>query len=312
MNNTWPLQPVMSTSCVAGYGMCVSLKHGLAIVSGWDRLWAYSLSDGHLVRGCAAGHMGDMVPPADFVTGGLCLSPDGDNILLAERKGHRVREVRIADASLVRFIGERVLQSPHSVDCNADVLVVSEACHCISVLSWHDGELVTRFGSKGSGPGQLCTPRGLRLLVDGSGLVVADRDNHRLCVFGMGGEFVHTIGSQKQGLNLPMDVLECASGGGFAVANFWANNLLYVADTGVVEGTYSTGIDGNDDYGTEFSYPSALAALPDDKLVIRDDDTIRIYRGRTLRHAWISVCVVIAMATWRTGGAPKRARSGDA
>jgi hypothetical protein len=166
--------------------MCVAVQHGLFAVSDSeaDQLHMYSLVDGTLVR--SVGSKGNGKGQFSFYLGGLCVSPDGDSVLVAEDMyNRRVQEVRIMDGSWVRFIGIGVLKKPEYVDCNADVIAVSESSnHRISVLSWMDGSVRARFGSFGSGPGQLFSPRGVRLLADGSGVVVVDMNNHRLCVHG--------------------------------------------------------------------------------------------------------------------------------
>jgi hypothetical protein len=262
----------------------------------------YSLADGSLVR--SVGRKGQFM----FVWGGLFVGPDGDSVLVAEYYRDRVQQVRIVDGSWMRFIGEGVLNKPQCVDCNADVIVVSENCDRISVLSWADGSLRAQFGSKGSGPGQLNDPRGVRLLANGRGLVVAD-GGHRLCVFTLSGEFLEAVGSWEQGLCGPYDVLECASDGGFIVANRAAHNLIKLSRVGVKAGVY--GKEGGGD--GEFNLPATLAALPDGGLVVRDwyGKRFQVFHGLELRKAWITVCVTLATREWRTSDTAKRARVGD-
>jgi hypothetical protein len=265
------LVPVFTrkAACARGVGMCVALKHGLVIVSDsstWDTraLHMHSLADGSLVR--RIGSAGSGEGQFSFNYGGLCVSPDGDSVLVAECYNNRVQQVRIVDGSWVRFVGEGVLREPQYVDCNADVIAVSENCHRISVLSWADGSVRAQLGSGGSGPGQLFYPCGVRLLADGSGVVVADCYNHRLCVFALRGEFVAAVGSEEQGLNNPYDVLECASDGSFIVANWLGNNLVKLSRDGANIGVYGKLGGGNG----EFNYPTALAALPDGGMVVRE------------------------------------------
>ncbi len=288
MGTMWPL-PRAHTLCAHGLGMCVSLKHGLVIVTddGTMQLHVHSLDDGSLVR--TIGSKGSGKGQFNFVCGGLCVSPDGDSVLVAEYYNDRVQEVNIMDSSWVRFVGEGVLRQPEFVDCNADVISVSEDCHRLSVLSWLDGSLLAQFGSYGTGP------PGVRLLVDGSGLVVADRLNHRLCVFKLNGEFVQAMGREEQGLSCPQDVLECNDG--FIVANYWAHNLMKVSAAGEVVGVYGTEGSGNG----EFNGPSALAALPDGGLVVREcaGERFQVFHGLVLRVDWITACVLLA----RGGGA---------
>ncbi len=252
--------------------MCVALKHGLVIVvdDSTMQLHMHSLADGSLVR--SIGSKGSGKGQFNWYWGGLCVSPDGDSVLVAERHNDRVQQVRIVDGSWVRFIGEGLLNWPELVDCNADVIVVSETgLHRISVLSWADGSARAQFGSEGSGPGQLNGPSGVRLLADGSGVVVADFNNNRLCVFTLSGEFVAAVGCWEQGLSFPHDVLECASDGSFIVANWDGHNLVKLSRDGVNLGVYGErgGGDG------EFNRPSALAALPDGGMVVREDNGAR-------------------------------------
>ncbi len=249
--------------------MCVVVKHGLVIVSakpdrssGGFELHMHSLTDGSLVR--SIGSKGSGKGQFNFNCGGLCVSPDGDSVLLAECYNNRVQQV-LMDGSWVRFVGEGVLKSPQYVDCNADVIAVSEDCPRISVLSWADGSVRAQFGSEGSGPGQLNDPCGVRLLADGSGVVLADCFNTWLCTFTLSGEFVAVVGSREQGLYLPYDVLECASDGSFIVAN-GSDNLVKLSRDGV-----KVGVNGEKGGGNgEFNQPTALAALPDGGMVVRE------------------------------------------
>ncbi len=295
MGNTWSLLHVRNIPCNDGYGMCVSLKHGVIIVSeNYTCLRLYSLEDGSLVR--TIGGKGSGRGQFSFTCGGLCVSPDGDNVLVADSDSGRVQEVRIADGSWVRFVGEGVLRWPEFVDCNADVIVVSEGFNRISVLSWADGSVRAQFGRVG--PGWLQNPRGIRLLADGSGLVVADTWHNRLCVFGLAGNLVRTVCSQERVFAKPYDVLECTPDGGFVVTNHEAHNLVKLV--GVAE---AVGVDVDVDIfgkrgrdNNEFDSPTTLAVLPDGGLAVRElkNRRIQVFRGLGLRSTWITVCVIFA------------------
>jgi DNA-binding beta-propeller fold protein YncE len=276
-----------------GYGICVALKHGLIIVSDNEtkQLHMHSLVDGSLVR--RVGSTGSGKGQFDVSYGGLCVSPDGDGVLVAEYHTNRVQQVRIVEGSRVRFVGEGVLRMPEFVDCNAAVIAVSEACHRISVLSWADGSVRAQFGSDGRGLGQLNYPRGVRLLADGSGLVVADSCNSRLCVFRLSGVFVAAVGSREQGLNFPSDVLECASDGSFIVANRGSNNVVkFRRDDIKADVVINQGSGHN-----ECCDPTVLAGLPDGEILLRDCDGVRcsIFRDQRHRLEWIGACVSAAL-----------------
>jgi hypothetical protein len=122
------------------------------------------------------------------------------------------------------------------------------------------------FGGPGSADGQLHAPYGLRFTGDGTGLAVADEGNDRVSVFRVeDGSFVRHVAT---GLDRPMDVEECE--GGWLVACCGSNTIEFVGgdvDGGGVGrarlGRYGSG-DG------EFSWPSALALVPDLGLVVRE------------------------------------------
>jgi hypothetical protein len=274
--------------------MCVAPKHGLFTVSCADRLFMHSLADGSLVRSVGSFGSGKGQFNISSGYGGLCVSPDGDSVLVAEQSNHRVQQVRIVDGAWVRFVGEGVLKAPQYVDCNADAIAVSETTlHRISVLSWTDGSVRAQFGSMGSDPGQLHWPCGVRLLADGSGLVVADPRENQLCVFATSGEFVRSVGTEETGLYYPCDVLQCASDGSFIVANTLRHNLMKVSRDGSELKVYGE----NDNGGCEFIDPTALAALSGGRMVVGDHRGTRfsIIRDQCHRLQWMGVCVSAAL-----------------
>jgi hypothetical protein len=291
---TWPPIHSHSAECAIGYGMCVSLKHGLIVGTecaafGGFRLYMHSLLDGSFVR--SIGSVGNGKGQFLFHFGGLCLSPDGDSVLVAERFNNRVQQVKIADGSWVRFVGAGVLKCPDYVNCKTDVIAVSETClHRISVLSWADGSVLAQFGSYGSGAGELWYPRGLRLLCNGKELVVADSDNNRLCLFTIYGKFVSTLTSEDGGLSEPYDVIEYGADGGFIADNQSTMNLVHVSRAGAVTDL----IDSTVTSATQHNKPRALAALPEGGLVVRTRERLHVFNGRNVRLAWITACAVLA------------------
>ncbi len=135
----WSPRHVYTSLCPYGSGVCVSLKHGLVIVSDYIffRLHVRSLADGTFVR--TIGSFGRGKGQFNFGHGNLCVGPEGDSVLVADKLNHRVQEVRVVgteDTSrFIRFVGEAVLCRPQFVDCNADFIVVSEKYHRVSVLT---------------------------------------------------------------------------------------------------------------------------------------------------------------------------------
>ncbi len=264
----------------------MAAKHGVLLVPNMEtkQVDMHSLVDGSLVRKIS--NKGYATGQLNYACSGLCISPDGDSVLVVTEFTDCVHEIRIVDGSWVRGIGKGVLKLPQCVDCNTAAIAISESsCHRISILSWTDGSVLAQFGSRGSGPGQLNWPCGIRLLDDGSGVVVADHWNHRLCVFTLRGKFVEAVGSKEQGLNYPIDVLQRASDQAFLVANCGASILVEIRH-GTGGRVYCKGGVG------EFIALTALAALPNGGVLVPDTtqrlQQLLCYR---IRLVWMSACV---------------------
>jgi DNA-binding beta-propeller fold protein YncE len=291
---TWPPVHSHSAACAKGYGMCVSLKHGLIVISEYEmdggfRLHLHSLLDGSLVR--SIGRNGRGKGQFKFHYGGLCVSPDGDSVLVAERYNKRVQQVKIADGSWVRFVGVGVLKYPDYVDCNTDVIAVSGTMrHRISVFSWADGSVLAQFGRKGSGPGELRYPGGPRLLRDSNELVVADTSNNRLCLLTTTGEFVSAFASKHRDLSGPLDVIAYGADDGFMAANTSTIRLTHVSRADAVMDVFG----GNVASAILIDDPYALAALPEGGLVVRTLERLHVFNGPNIRLTWITACAVLA------------------
>jgi DNA-binding beta-propeller fold protein YncE len=93
------------------------------------------------------------------------------------------------------FVGVGQLRGPTGVCANDAVVVVSEEdAHRVSVFQRSDGTLLRRFGSRGSGQGQLNWPQGLCFMSGHRHVAVADYNNSRVSVFSVEGEFVRHVG----------------------------------------------------------------------------------------------------------------------
>ncbi len=274
--------PRVIPCCRGGVGLCVSQKHNVIVVSGGDVgpcLRLYSLDDGSYVR--EIGTRGNGKGQFDFWLGGLCLSPDGDSVLVADEFNNRVQEVRIVvghedTTRWIRFIGENVLSRPEFVDCNKKVIVVSDTMNRISVFSWRKGDLLSRFGSTGVGPGQFSGIFNVRLTGDGLRVLVCDALNHRLYTFRLKDKFVEALCVKNQN---PIDVLE-AEGGGFIVGT--SRNLMKLSYFGECEHVFST------------DSVARLAVVPGGGMAVRYADTIVLYRSVELRAQWVAACVLAA------------------
>ncbi len=158
--------------------------------------------DGTLVRRIGS----HFVPVAGhFDPFGLALSKAGE-LFVADRSNHRVQVFRVSDGTFVRQIGgaqgsgNGQFHWPLDVALSPDeteLLVVDYGNHRIQVYRAHDGQYLRGWGSQGSADGQFINP--MSVAVTGSGeVVVADRDNNRVCVFDLDGTFRRSIGSRSR------------------------------------------------------------------------------------------------------------------
>jgi DNA-binding beta-propeller fold protein YncE len=119
-----------------------------------------------------------------------------DFVFVADGSNNRV-QVLTPRLDFHCFIGVGNLSSPHGVCASDSDVVVSEEAHRISVFNRSDGALLRRFGSKGSGDGQLHRPYGLCFMSGHRHVAVADRSNSRVSVFSVDGEFIRHVGVGK-------------------------------------------------------------------------------------------------------------------
>jgi hypothetical protein len=108
--------------------------------------------------------------------------------------------------------------------------------------------------------GQLMEPRGIRLLPDGSGLVVVDSGNSRLCVFSLVNDDVQVLDTSKKtqmAMEDAHDVIPTEDGF-FVVGKL--NSLVRLSRSGTVTSVY--GIEGPDTEVARLRRPTAISALP--------------------------------------------------
>jgi DNA-binding beta-propeller fold protein YncE len=147
------------------------------------------------------------------------------------------------------FVGVGQLRGPSGVCADDAVIIVSEAdAHRISVLKRGDGALLRRFGSEGSGDGQLDWPLGLCFMSGHRHVAVADSNNDRVSVFSVKGGFVRHVGVGK--LNRPsgvacsaFDEIVVADGGYSRVVVFSAKHkVLHTIGGGNFSGVAMHGV----------------------------------------------------------------------
>jgi sugar lactone lactonase YvrE len=199
--------PGVKSSCngiaVSGDGSMLLVSDNLGSTHG---LHVFSVADGsqrHAIYGADFGRQ-------------MWIAADGFVFVALQHRN----QVQVLTPRLERHsvVGAGDLSSPAGVCANADVVVVSDGTHHVTVFNRSDGALLRRFGGEGAGDGQLSRPCGLCFLHSDRHVAVADSYNSRVSVFSIYGEFVRHVG-----------VGELRAPQGVACSAF---DELVVADTG--------------------------------------------------------------------------------
>jgi DNA-binding beta-propeller fold protein YncE len=123
---------------------------------------------------------------------GICLSPNGSSLYVAEVGKNQVVEVNIENHKITRLVyrygkGKGQLDFPVGVCLSADgeyVLVSELSNNRISVFKTSDLSFVKHIGSKGKKANQLDHPEGLYCDENGT-IFVADSYNHRVTIMNL-------------------------------------------------------------------------------------------------------------------------------
>ena len=123
----------------------------------------------------------------------------GGDVLVSDKNGEQIRSISKSKHGFGYISGV-------AVDKNDNIYVCDRSKHCVYKFNKR-GDLLKRFGTKGSGPKELNFPRGIA--VAGDQVFVCDQRNYRVQVLTTELEPVKQIGSFGTGnghFNLPEDV----------------------------------------------------------------------------------------------------------
>ncbi len=203
-----------------GRTLLVSDKSG-----GSHAIHEYGVVDGSRRR--VVGSMGDG-PLRFHFPYQLWIAPD-DFVFVADLENDRV-QVLTPTLDFHGFVGAGELRGPSGVCANADVVVVSEMpADRISVFNRRDGALLRRFGSPGSGDGEILCAIGACLMPGDRHVAVVDWLNDRVCVFSIDGEFIRHVGVGV--LNRPHGVA-CSAFDELIVADTGNRRVVVFSDVG--------------------------------------------------------------------------------
>ena len=151
------------------------------------------------------------------------------------------------------------LKRPCGVACNSngEVLVVERGLIQVSVYTLGGSNIVRRFGSFGSAPGQFNDPDGIT--VDGSdNILVVDSRNHRVQKFTAEGEFITTVGTKGDGplqFNYPTNIRIHPQTGNMYICDQYNHRVQIVKEDFSFVGSF--GKEGNQE--GDLLYPTDLA-----------------------------------------------------
>jgi hypothetical protein len=222
--NTPGIEPIRNGVAVSRDGTTLLLSHYAGGV------YEFSVADGTRWRG--VGTAGD-APPRLSHPRQVWSAPDG-TVFVADRLSNTVH-VLTPTLDVVGVVGAGLLRGATGVCANADVVVASETdAHRVTVFRRSDGAVHTRFGSLGTGDGQLSGPAGLCFMRRDRHVAVADCCNNRVSVFSVSGDFIRHIGVGV--LKLPegvacsaFDELVVAGGGNRVVRLFGDDGALLMS-----------------------------------------------------------------------------------
>jgi DNA-binding beta-propeller fold protein YncE len=222
-------------------GVAVSRDGSTLLVSdnggGSHAIHVFRVADGSRLR--VIGSAGD--GPLQFKQPLQVWVASDDFVFVADYGNNRV-QVLTPRLDFHGFVGvgqlRGLLRGPAGVCADDAIIIVSErTAHRISVFNRGDGALLRRFGSEGSGDGQLKSPLGL-CFMSGHRLAVADWDNQRVSVFSVEGEFVRHVGVGK--LRYPNGVA-CSAFDEIVVADLGNNRVVVFSASGEVLHTMGRG-----------------------------------------------------------------------
>jgi DNA-binding beta-propeller fold protein YncE len=192
--------------------------------SGSHAIHEFSVADGSQLR--IIGGWGD--GPLQFKEPRQVWIASDDFVFVADCDNCRV-QVLTPRLDFHGFVGVDQLDRPVGVCANEGIVLVSEDVHRISVFARCDGALLRRFGSYGSGNGQLNWPQGLCFMSGHRHVAVADYNNSRVSVFSVEGDFVRHVGVGE--LSFPHGVA-CSAFDELVVADYGNKRVVVFGASG--------------------------------------------------------------------------------
>jgi YVTN family beta-propeller protein len=133
--------------------------------------------------------------PISNIYGILLLTPE--QLFVSDYPNNRLVVMNPTTGEVIKTIDG--IQSPLGITANDTEIFVTELnAHRVCVLD-HEGRVLRRFGSQGTGSGQFVNPHQCLLSAGGTELVVADYPNHRVQILSTDGTHIRTLGTGRAG-----------------------------------------------------------------------------------------------------------------
>ena len=160
---------------------------------------------------------------------GIAVHPTTGLVLVADSHNSRIQVFNsdLTYAHSITLPGDTQFNNPYDVSLDSDgcVYVAEWGNNCITKFAT-TGEFITRFGSKGSAPGQLDYPSSLT--INNNLVYVSEFDNDHVSVFDTKGTFLYCFGNKGSGegeFNNPRGI-RTDTFGNLYVSDFLNNRLV--------------------------------------------------------------------------------------
>ena len=204
----------------------VAISHdGHILVTDDHRLQKLTF-EGHCVKSVGSQNKGK--GPLQFnYPRGITVHPITGQIFIADQYNHRIQVLHNDLTYFHSFGNNRIFNCPYDVtfDDKGYLYVADTNNHCIKKFT-STGQYISKFGSKGSNPGQLNEPTSI--IIDNDLVYVSEWENHRVSIFDTSGYFIHCFGKYGSGegeFNGPCGIT-IDSLGNLYISDYFNNRLV--------------------------------------------------------------------------------------
>ena len=181
------------------YGVCISPNGAELFVADAynNRIQVLRISDGRVIRSIGSGSKGDSPDQFDWPTG-ICISPNGEFLIVADTLNKRVQVFHASDGRYYRTLKKK-FEYPSSVcfSPNGEFLFVADSDkNCIQVFRETDGKHLKTIKDE-----RLINLHDICISPSGEELYVCDDTRYIKVLQAKDGAYIRSIGGNNQILN---------------------------------------------------------------------------------------------------------------